>query len=305
MRRVPLDAFLSQKAGGASGPRFNVGFANLRVTAGDDVRVQSGNVDIGATGGITLAGTLAKPALTGGFDSTGGTLSFYRTFNLQSGRVSFSPSSGLIPDVNAVASAFVPDPPTAIKLHVTGPATAMNLALQSDPSYDRQQILGLLVGAQQFGGVQGVHSSGGGNFSAGSAAENLAASQVSTVFTRTMLEPISSSVASALGFSEVQITSDVQTGLGINAVKAFGKNVNAIFGQTFGYPRSQSITLDAHPSPAVGLRLSAYTTSGPSLFFVQQPQAIGMDAMQLNPYTVLPPQNGSDGLTFSFVRRFP
>jgi len=303
--RIPLDAFMSRRSGTGSGSGFDIAFANLHVAATDDVRVQSANVDIGASGNLTLAGSLAAPSLEGSFRSTGGTLSFYRTFNVQNGSVTFSRSSGLAPDVNAVATTFVADPSTAISLHVTGPVTNMNLAFASDPSYSRQQILGLLVGAQQFGAVQGVRGSGGQGFSAGSAAQQLAFGQVNTLFTRNMLEPLSSSVAGALGFSDAQITTDLQTGLGVNAVKAFGKNVNAIFAQTFGYPRTQSVTLDAHPNVATSLRLSAYTTSGPTLFALQQPQAAGTGVLQLNPYTVLPPANGANGVTFSYVKRFP
>ncbi|HVR46960.1 MAG TPA: translocation/assembly module TamB domain-containing protein [Candidatus Binatia bacterium] len=302
--RIPLDAFLKQQTGGQGSGLPTVAFNNVRIAAGPNVRVQSRNVDIGAKGDITLAGTLSAPKLAGSFRSTGGSLSFYRNFNVESGIVTFDPNSGVIPDVDAVATTFVSDPPTAIRLNVTGPATHMNLALASDPSYSRQQILGMLVGAQQFGAVRGVRSSGG-SFSAGSAAANVALGQLSTVFTRTMLEPLSSSLAGTLGFNEVRITSDIQTGVGVSAVKAFGKYVNAIFAQTFGYPRTQSITLEAHPNPSTGLRATAFTAQGPTLLALQQPAPIGMDIMNLNPLTQLPPLTGTNGVTFSFQVKFP
>jgi autotransporter translocation and assembly factor TamB len=304
--RVPLNAFLSQRGGTNTPPQLpNIAFNNVRISAGPDVRVQSRNVDIGGAGDLTLAGTLNAPTLNGEIRSTGGSLSFYRNFNLEYGRVSFDPSSGLIPDVNAVATTFVSDPATAIRLHVTGPATNMNLDLASDPAYSRQQILGILVGAHQFGAVQGVRSSGQGGFSATSAATNVALGQLNTVFTRTLLEPLSASIAGPLGFSEVRITTDIQTGLGVSAVKAFGKNVNAIFAQTFGYPKTQSITLEARPSVGTGLRLTAYTSQGPTLLVLQQPQPIGMDVMNLNPLTGFTPVSGTNGIAFSFQRKFP
>ncbi len=304
--RIPLNAFLGQKAGGQTSPGLpKVAFDALRISAGSNVRVQSRNVDIGAQGAVALGGTLAAPALTGSFRSTGGSVNFYRNFNLERGTVSFEPSSGVIPDVDAVATTFVSDPATAIRLHVTGRATNMNLALASEPVYSREQILGLLVGAQQFGAVRGVRSSSGQPFSAGSAAANVALGQLNTAFTRNLLEPLSGSLAGTLGFSDVQITSDIQTGVGISAVKAFGKNVSAIFAQTFGYPKTQSITLEAHPSVGTGLRLTAFTSSGPTVLGLSQPQPVGMDVMNLNPLTALTAVSGTNGIAFSFQRKFP
>ncbi|MBV9232773.1 MAG: translocation/assembly module TamB domain-containing protein [Candidatus Eremiobacteraeota bacterium] len=303
--RVPLTAFLSSKGGNEQSPLLpNVAFNALKISAGPNVRVQSRNVDIGASGDVTLGGSLRAPTLAGSFESTGGSLSFYRNFNLERGVVRFDPGSGIIPDVNAVATTFVTNPATAIRLHVTGPATNMNLSLASDPPYSRQQILGILVGAQQFGAVQGVH----GNaepFSATTAVTNVALGQLNTVFTRTLLEPLSSSLASSLGFTEVQITTDIQSGVGISAMKAFGKTVTAIFSQTFGYPRSQSITLEAHPSVGTGLRLIAFTSEGPTLFALLQPQAIASDVMNLNHMTSFTPTSGTNGIAFSYLRKFP
>ena len=305
--RVPLVALLTQKGGGHGEAALpNVRFQDVRIIAGSNVRVQSANVDVGGTGTVRLGGTLEAPTLDGSFRSTGGSLSFYRNFNLESGEVRFDPASGVIPDVDAVATTFVADPATAIRLHVTGPATAMNLALASEPAYDREQILGLLVGAQQFGAVRGVQATGGGGVSTGSAVRGVAFGQLNTVFTRNLLEPLNSSLGSALGFTEVQITSDLQTGLGLNAVKAFGKNVNGIFGQSFGYPRTQSVGLEAHPSAATGLRLTAYSSDGPTLLGLQQqPQPLAFGVMNLNPITALTPMTGTNGVTFSFERKFP
>ena len=70
----------------------NVALHGLQVTAGNDVRVQSANVDIGTTGGVRLGGTFAAPTLAGSFRSTSGSLSFYRAFNIERGEVTFEPS---------------------------------------------------------------------------------------------------------------------------------------------------------------------------------------------------------------------
>ena len=303
--RVPLTTFLTFNKGGNAGSQLpNVAFDRLQLRAGRDVRVQSANVDIGTTGAARLGGTLAAPTLAGDFRSTGGSLSFYRAFNIERGDVTFDPASGVIPNVNAVATTFVSNPATAIRLDVTGAVTDMNLALASDPPYSREQILGLLVGAQQFGAVRGVQSSGGSGFSASSAAQSLAMGRLTTDFTRTLLEPLSASVGNALGFSEVQITANVQSGLGVNAVKAFGKYVNAIYAQSFGYPQTQSVGLEARPDPNTGLRLSAFTAEGPTLFALQQPQPLSAGVLNVNPATSFTPIGGSNGVSFSYVRRF-
>jgi autotransporter translocation and assembly factor TamB len=305
--RIPLSALLNQKGGGAGHSSFpNVAFDNLHITAGPNVRVQSANVDVGARGAMEVGGTLDAPSLSGSFASTGGSISFYRAFNIERGQVSFDPSGGVVPDVDAVATTFVANPATAVRLHVTGPVTNMNLALASDPPYDKQQILGLLVGAQQFGAVQGVASTGRPGISSGSALQGVALGQLNTAFTRNMLEPLSSSLAASLGFTNVQITSDIQTGLGVNAVKAFGNNVNAIFSQSFGYPRTQSIALEAQPNVATGLRLTAYTSEGPTLFALQQqPQPLAFGVLNLNPLTSFTPITGTNGVTFAYQKKFP
>lgn len=303
--RIPLDAFLNRKPAANEHPRLpNLAFGGLQIAAGPDVRVQSRNVDIGAAGNVVLDGSLDAPTLSGSFRSTGGSLNFYRNFNLERGTLSFDPSSGVIPDVDAVATTFVASPPTAVRLHVTGPATHMNLVLASDPAYSHEQILGLLVGAQQFGAVQGVQANAQ-PFSATSTATTIALGQLNTLFARNVLQPVSSSLAQSLGFAEVQITTDIQTGVGVRAVKALGNYVTFIFSQTFGYPRTQAISVEAHPNDSTGLRLTAYTSWGPTVLSLQQPQPIGLDVMNLSLLTALTPAGGTNGITFSYLRKFP
>jgi autotransporter translocation and assembly factor TamB len=308
--RIPLSAFYNPKAA-KQPPRHlpPVTFDNLRIHAGRDVRVQSGEVDIGGRGLMTIDGSLAKPVLAGAFHSTGGTISFYHTFTVQRGRVSFAPGAGLTPYVNAVATTYVANPPTAIRMHVSGPVSQMQLALASDPSYDRAQILGLLTGVNQIGAVRGVASNGAsGGFSLAGTAQNVALGQVNQAFTRQLLEPLSSSLGASLGFNNLQITNDLQSGLGINAVKAFGNHVTAAFSETFGTPKVQSVALEAHPSIATGLRLRLYSTAGPSLVGItqqQQPVPVGLDVLNLNPMTSIANPSGTNGVDFSYERKFP
>ena len=193
--RIPLSAVIPPSKPSAAATPLPIGLA-LGISLGDDVRVQSQNVDIGARGRLAVAGTLAQPQLTGGFSSTDGTVSFYRTFVLQRGRVAFSPADGIVPDVDATATTTIPDPATNVLLHVTGPATHLNLDLASEPSYDRAQILGLLVNAQALGAVPGVAASGSGS---GLSAVGLASGYLSETFTRQLLQPIGGEVGRSLG----------------------------------------------------------------------------------------------------------
>jgi translocation and assembly module TamB len=309
--RIPLSAFYNPNAAKGPPPHLPpIAFHQFRVSAGKDVRVQSGEVDVGGAGSMTLGGTLASPTLAGAFRATGGTVSFYRTFTVDRGTISFTSGEGILPYVDAVASTYVADPATAVRLHVTGPVSQMNLDLASDPPYDRAQILGLLTGLNQIGAVRGVSSGNGasGGFSLPGAAQNVALGQVNTMFTRQLLEPLSSSLGGSLGFTDLQITSDLQGGLGLGAAKAFGKNMSVSANETFGTPKVQSVGLEAHPNIATALRMRLYSTSGPSLVGIStstQPQPVGTDVLNLNPMTAIAYPSGTNGFDFSYLDQFP
>ncbi|HEY1655073.1 MAG TPA: translocation/assembly module TamB domain-containing protein [Candidatus Tumulicola sp.] len=299
--RIPLTALYNPKSSSATPAALpDLGF-NLQVAANRDVRVVSPNVDVGVGGSALVAGTLEAPTLAGTFRSTGGTVSFLRDFRIQRARATFDPASGVVPMVDATATAYVADPSTDVTLRVTGPATALNVAFSSDPPYDREQILGLLVNAQAFGAVRGVATTGG-SFSASSAVAGLAAGQLNQVFTRNLLEPLSLALGENLGLTNLQITSDVQAGLGVSAAKAFGKNLTFIFAQSFNETRRTSWTLQAHPSIGTQLQLTAYTTQSVSVFALSQPPAQYANGTNLS--TVLL-GTGTNGLDFKFKRTFP
>lgn len=305
--RIPLNAFLGASSKNATKRApLNVAFDGLTIAAGNDVRVQSSNVDVGAQGSLTLNGTLAQLAPSGSFLSTGGTISFYRTFTVERASVAFSSQGGIVPDVNAVATTYVPDPSTEIRLHVTGPATNMNLGLASQPGYDRAQILGLLVGAQQFGAVQGVAATGGGGFSATGAVTSLAAGQLNTLFTRNLLEPLSGALQSTLGFANVQLTSNLAQGqYGASVVKAFGHSLHAIFAQSFGYPQRSSFTLEANPNAGTSIRADLYSQPDISLFPLSRPPSqLPTGETGAAELMLLQPMSGTNGVDLQYVRRF-
>ena len=310
--RVPMTALFNPSAGSKpSGAPLPIAFDNLNVTVGNDVRVQSPNVDIGAEGGITIAGTLAAPSLTGSFVSTGGTVSFYHDFTVDDGTVSWTPGSGIIPSVDATATTSIDDPPTDIRLHVTGLATDMQLGLASDPAYSREQILGLLVGAQQFGAVQGVAYTPSSNtqFSPAASFENLAAGQLNTAFTRNLLEPLGSALGGAFGLNNVTITDSLiggnGNGFGASFVKHIGNVLNIAFAESLGQPRRQSITVSTKPNPkAISLAAIFYTQDQPSLFATTAENSGHPSIFEPN-LTSIQPMSGTNGVDFRLERTFP
>jgi hypothetical protein len=290
--RIPMTALYSPSTatyGTSSLPNLSV---NLHVHAGRDVRVQSSTVDLGASGDLAVNGTLSAPSLSGVFHSTGGTVSFGRTFDIESGSVRFDPSGGIMPYVHAVATTYIAEPSTDITLSVKGPADHMNLTFDSSPEYDRAQILSLLA----LGGNTN------GSITPSSEALALAGGQINDLFTRNLLEPFSAAAGSALGLQNLQISNTLQSGLGVNAMKALGKTAHIVFADSFGEPRRQSLGLQVDPSRGTRVDVTAYSADAPTLFtnvpVVLNPNAIGNN-------TTIPDQSGEQGIALRLFRTFP
>ena len=252
---------------------------DLALIADRNVRVRSANVDIGARGSVHAGGTYAAPVLAGGFTSTGGTLSYFNTvFRLLDGTVTFSPDLGVIPTLSAHAITHVinPDPNTVrnaagsadITLGVTGPVNALSIALSSNPAYERQQILGLLLNAPAFGasnlfGETAQNPTYYGSTSTAQLPQSLATSRnaagelsvaqeafgiANAEFTRTLLAPFETTFAGALGLSNFNLNVDYTGNVGLSARKVLGKDVNAIYDTSFGYPYRQTFGFEIKPN---------------------------------------------------------
>jgi hypothetical protein len=299
--RIPLTALLvsSPSPAPSATPSLPDVALKLAVTAARDVRVQSGQVDIGARGRVVAGGTLHDPTLAGRLVATGGTIDFYRTFTVSNdSTVTFHRSLGVIPSLDAYATTSIPDPPTQVSLHVTGPATQMNVALQSDPAYSREQIVGLLAGLQNLGAVQGVApSQGQGNQNV---LGNIAENQLGTMLTRNLLEPFSAQLGSAIGLSSLSLGYTPGTGLGLGAQKTLFKNLDAVFSQSFNYPQRQSIGLRASPSVATAVQLTFFNQQGSGQFSNAPGSVIQGDPA----ITASQPANGTNGFAFSLQRKF-
>jgi translocation and assembly module TamB len=300
--RIPLSAFWNPRA--PQGPPRKLPDIGLDIAAnvGNDVRVQSSNVDVGAQGAVKVGGSLNNPQLSGQIASTGGTVDFFRRFSIESANIRFDPSNGIMPFINATATTQVPDPLTYIALNVSGLApNNMKIAFSSDPSYDRAQIMGLLAGVNELNKL-GQGGGDGGGFSVASTVQNMATGELNTFFTRQLLEPLSASLGNAMGLQNLQLTDDFHSGFGIAAAKAFGKHLTFLYRQSLGTPRRQQLSFQAHRHESTAFDLTFYQVDSPALLSFQQ-NASSMFGF-LDASSLMNPTLGTSGFTFSYQHRF-
>jgi hypothetical protein len=299
--RIPLTALMpSEPATRSTSAPPDIAFA-VNLNAGNDVRVQGGNVDVGARGKASLGGTLASPTLRGRFSSTGGSLHFYRTFALQSGTVRFSPDRGLIPLVDATATTSVRNPDTDILLHVTGLATSVAIDFSSNPAYDREEILTLLAGAQNFG-VGRVRSASTGNQP--SLLQNAALGYVNDQFTQSLLEPLQSALGQSLGLQNLQLNAGFGSAYGLSATKSLGKHLSASFAQSYGLTQRQSVGVSERINSATSVQLTLFSaSSGPQNGVIGALPFDPTKPTDLSLLSLIPPA-GTQGFTLSYQHRF-
>jgi hypothetical protein len=307
-------------------PEVNLAF-DLTAIAGNNVRVRSTNVDIGSRGQLHVGGTRGALALDGQFDSTGGTLSYFNTvFRVDRANVRFRPDQGVIPalDAEAITHVIDPDPNTLrnpsgtadITLDVTGPVTNLNVQINSDPPYDRQTILGLLLNAPAFGATNmfstatpgqatvpaGVVSRSGATGELGVGQE--AFGVLNAQFTRNLLSPIETQVGGALGLTNLAFNIDYGGGFGLSARKVLGKNIYLLYGQSFSYPYRQTFGFDIKPNPVTAAQITVFETIGAQGFGAYAP--INLSLQPINQRVLLAqPIGGTSGFSFSLQRLFP
>ncbi len=300
--RLSVMALLPKGAAAAKGAPLPVAF-DLALAAPSDDRIQGPNVDVGATGRAVLGGTLAAPTLQGRFRATDGSLSFYRTFVLQSASVAFDPSDGIVPYVDATATTSVPDPQTDILLHAHGPATGLTLDLASRPDYDKSQIVGLLVNAQALGAVSGVAQTSPGT-SNPNALQNAALGFAGQQFTSTIFKPFNSSVGNALGFQTFAFAPDLTGGFTATATRRLGEHVTASFAeQQTQEGQRQSVGISGNFSNATSVQLTLYGGGQAARSIGVIPPLTQTEPTNLQLEALVPPQ-GSNGFVFSFVKKF-
>lgn len=336
---VPFAAFFAAGAASGSASFLPADLAfDLSITAGHNVRVRSGNLDLGGEGTVALTGTLGAPQLSGGFQaSPGGTLTYFnRVFRVVQGSVAFQPQSGLAPVLEAEASTLVPntDPDPVrnpsgssdITINVSGPVTGLGIDLSSSPyPYSREQILGLLLGASSigavnFGGTGQNPTTAGGSLpgapqvTISGLPPGLVAQQNGTLtvsqqafgllnaqFTRGLLSPIENALNGAFGLTTLDLTLVNGGSVGFAARKQLAKNVYAIYGQSFSYPVRQTYGIQAQPSPGLSFQFAGYSQYGLAPFG-DNPQSTFVTNQNA---TAGQPPGGTSGFTFSMQRLLP
>jgi autotransporter translocation and assembly factor TamB len=302
---------------------------NVQLSALRNVRVRSANVDIGGQGELDIAGTRSHPQLSGEFTSTGGTLTYVNTvFRMVDGTVTFQPENGVIPTLDAHATTHVinPDPNLVrnstrsadISIALSGPVTNLNIQFSSDPPYDRQQILGLLIGAPALGATNlfgpagatpygstttavltpglGIFRTPTGDVSVGEEAFGILNAQ----FTRNLLAPIETGLGGALGLSSLNLNVDYTGNVGLTARKILGKNVNAVYGTTIGYPYRQTFGFEVKPSDATAAQVTVFETLGAYGLNSLAPAANTINSNQR--LTAAQPAGGTAGFSLSLQR---
>jgi hypothetical protein len=338
---LPFAAFVNvaQNASGRAAPPLALAF-DLRATAGKNVRVRGNGygagLDIGAVGSVHLGGTLRSPTLDGGFQSSGGTLTYFdRAFRVQQASVTFDPSGGLLPAIHAVGTTSVvnPDPDRArnpygtaqITITVDGQIENLKIAFNTIPSgYTREQVIAMLA---PFGGFLGgiaynnasalqVQSPGGitplgalnpvpgiydlqrnGTITVGQEAFNLLNAQ----FTAGLLAPVESALGQGLGLSNVNLTLGYYGNVGVQATRVLGKAVSAVYATTFGLPQVQSFGVQIQSSEYTSATLSFFYQNGPTrILATPSSTAFGYNQDQLLGQPIF----GTSGFSFKLQRYF-
>ncbi len=300
--RVPAAAVIAQalaKPSGATPPALGL---NMKLALGQDVRVQGVGVDVGAAGSIALAGTLADPKITGSMTSTGGTINMYRDFNVAHAVVAWN-GDGVIPNVNATATTLLSQPTADVRLHVSGPATHMNLVLTSNPPYDQAQIIALMIGGPSLAGINGMQTANGPQ--PPSFLQGAGQGYVNGLFARNLLEPLQGGLGNALGLQNVQLNYDLagQGGFSAQVRKGMGNNMSLFFASTYGFPSRSTFGADERINNDSSVRFSIFSTYGeegfgyfPAYLAAQPGSNISLQAQQ--------PLAGQQGFSLNYVRRF-
>jgi hypothetical protein len=342
---ISFNSLMALGAGGgagesAAGPPFNLGF-DVGITAGKNVRVRSGGpglfgMDISGEGQAHLSGTLTHPVMAGRFNSAGGTLTLIdRAFRIETGRVTFNPANGALPDIYAIATTtvFNPDPnpqrnptgTTQITAKVTGTVPNVHTDLSSSPgSYTNQQIIALLlplnalVGQIQFtdtgvilpaGQLAGAPAPGSGallpnifqprengTVTIGQEAFNILNAQFATG----LLAPLETALSSTLGVSDVNLTVDYGGNVGVSLRRPLSPNFYALYGTTFGVPVRETYGFAYQPNAFTSAQFTLFVQQGPTPLFLS-PGAI----LSTNPRaTAGQAIQGTSGFTFLFQRLF-
>lgn len=134
---------------GRGAPAFDAALA-LTVSAPSRVFVRGRGIDAELGGALRVGGTLAAPALDGGFELRRGRLNVLtQRLDFSRGRITFA--GGVIPQLDFVAEARAAD--VTAKILVTGPADQPSFDFTSEPQLPQDEVLSRLLFARASGSL--------------------------------------------------------------------------------------------------------------------------------------------------------
>jgi hypothetical protein len=333
---IPFATVFRASSSGPAGsaPPFDVGF-DLHVTAGQNVRVRSSIIDVGATGTLDLTGSLLAPRAAGVLTATrGGVFSTYsRLFRIQQATVAFDPTQGIVPNLDLRATAHVtnPDPDTTrnpigsadITVVVTGPADNFQISYASQPEYSQAQIVALLAAIPVIGAVNFDRPLAPGVFLRGAPGESNvllppgvtpyqtgvytfqqeAFSLLDTQVTQRFLSPVENTFRNAVGLTDLDLTVDYGGRVGYTASKQISakRQVSVTLGQVLSYPVRTQVGITARPDAVTSASFSYFEQNGTPSY---QNSIFGSTA-NVEVVNGIQPLSNRQGFSAVLTRRYP
>lgn len=224
----------SKKQAAAARPKLPSVDLSIKASAGKNVRVHGGAIDLTAGGGVLIAGNLRAPTLAGEFSATRGQIGYFDTnFRLERGVVTFDPTEGLLPTLDVRATTNLSG--AEITLTVTGRIDNLQTELSSNPSMSRDDIVATLLHAPQ---VQSVISSTPGQAQTALYAE--AQSYFNAQLTRSLLFPVESLLAQTINVEQISLIYDQQGRVNVEVRKLVTPTVYAIYRSSLNVPVTQT-----------------------------------------------------------------
>ncbi|HXW50967.1 MAG TPA: translocation/assembly module TamB domain-containing protein [Candidatus Acidoferrales bacterium] len=204
---------------------------DVALNANNNVRIRGGSsIDLTTTGGIIITSNLQSPTLQGQFQAIRGQVGYFdTTFRVVSGTVTFDPTSGLLPTLNAVAVTNVSG--AQITLTVSGRVDNLNTDLESNPSMSRDQIIATLLHAPTVAALTSANPN-----EAQATIVQTAQSYFNAQLTRSLLYPVESALAQQLNIESISLIFNQYGQLALEVRTRFSNSVSAVYQSTVGAP---------------------------------------------------------------------
>jgi translocation and assembly module TamB len=208
---------------------------DVALNANNNVRIRGGSsVDLTTTGGVQIAGNLRSPTLSGQFQAIRGQVGYFdTTFRVVSGTVTFDPTTGLLPTLNATAVTNVSG--AQITLSVSGRVDNLTTDLESNPAMSRDQIIAALLHAPQVTALT--------SFNANQTQTTLmrtAQSYFNAQLSRSLLYPVESALASELNLESISLIFNQWGELAVEVRTRFTPTVSAVYQSSVNVPVTQA-----------------------------------------------------------------